>query len=156
MAVLFDFTDSNPSVASAGFDRPVNEVWVEMDLDLDATGQILLLKFPDVAFLRNSVGEVGIYFVDDGDTGATLAWDLDITDSDGVSDYALIAASTKGRAANETAESALVEAAGAGAYIDVGGKYLSLDITGVGTNTACTTQVRARYTQNVIKQAQTV
>lgn len=149
MAVLFDFTGSNPSAPAAGTDRPVILDWVEMDLDTDALGQILLYKFPDVAFLPNRAGSVSLFCVDV--PGAAFAGAVELSDSDGVTDAVLVANGTI--AQDQIDNSAAVGAEGA--YLDVGGKYIVLDITAVGTNTACTVQLAVEYTQNVVKKALT-
>ena len=147
MAVLFDYTSSNPSVPSSGADRPVITDWITVDVDTDATGEILMYKFPDVAYLPNRAGQV-LLFVEDA-PGGSFAAGIDITDSDGVQDYALAGAAA--RSQNDTVASAAIAAPG-GAYVDVGGKYITLDITVVGTNTACTMQLAVEFTQNVIKK----
>lgn len=147
MAVLFSAVGSNPSVPAAGSDRPIVLDWIEVDLDTDALGQILLYKFPDVAFLPNRAGAVRLFMVDA--PGGSFAAGLDITDSDGVSDYDI--AANEPLVADECFNSTEVNAGGA--YIDVGGKYVTLDISVVGTSTACTVQLGVEYTQNVIKKA---
>ena len=147
MAVLFDFSGSNPSVPAAGIDRPVILDWVEFDMDTDATGQILLYKFPDVAFLPYRAGSVSLFCVDA--PGGSFAGALELSDSDGVTDAVLVAAGTV--VADQIDTSAAVAAEGA--FLDVGGKYIVFDITVVGTSTACTMQLAIEYTQNVIKKA---
>ena len=152
MAVLFDATGSNPSVPSAGSDRAVIQDWVEVDLDLDATGQILLYQFPEVAFLRNVAGEVNTFFAEAA--GGSFVGNLHISGSDGVNDYTDILLPSVTATANAAdASDQMTGEAGLGAFIDVGGKYITLNITTVGTNTACTVQLGVKYSQNVIKKA---
>lgn len=153
MAVI-DKTLTNPHAIPAGSDRPVIPVWVEIDLaaaDVDsAADDLLLVEFPPVAYLRNEAGNVAIRFVSDMDTGTTWQYDLVISDSDAVADVTLDSNSTSGRAANDVALSDAV--AGEGLWIDVGGKYLAMNIDGAATG-GSTIEVAFEYSQNVKKLA---
>jgi hypothetical protein len=147
MAVLFSAVGSNPSIPAAGSDRAIVNDWIELDLDLDATGQILLYQFPEVAFLPNRAGAVRFYLTDA--PGGSFAAGIDLTDSDGVADVELFANAAIAQDAMKSSAAAASE----DVYIDVGGKYITLDISVVGTNTACTASLAVEYTQNVVKKA---
>lgn len=116
--------------------------------DLTAGNQVLLYKFPDVAYMKADPGDLRVFFEDDLDTGATLQWDLGIGDSDGVIDTLMISNATTGRAANDVDS---LDSTARAAF-DLSGKYLIWNTDASGT-TAGDVEFAFAYATNAILQS---
>lgn len=119
--------------------------------DVTAGNQTLLYKFPDVAYMRASPGELRVFVEDEIDTNATptLSWDLGLGDSDGVIDTLMISNSIAGRNAAEVDEldSTLR------AWFDLSGKYLVINIDANATPAGGQIELAFAYATNAILQS---
>ena len=156
MATIYDLSASNPSVPSAGADRPYCPIWLSVTVTDTHTGvddnAVLCALMPPVAYIPNRVGAFRARW-EDLDTNATETLDLSLgfSDADGALDSTFLALTTAAEDAGQ-AESAVL--ATSDPFIDIGGKYVNIYVvTKAATGATGVVQIAFDYTQNVNNQS---